>query len=169
MDEIEAKARQSEKTSSFPSALSNLEQALSKEKKGELPSDLVAELDRLVKTHSRHRKKNIFANGDNCKACRICRGIEKLVLYTTYGPLLTSYEEAAEELSQMPFAARGLMDQCLKLMKAIKKTLYDGLGLKDDDDKHNEQAMKRSFGDMKLALEIMAKHGLKPMGGEQLP
>ena len=168
VDEIETKARQSERNSSFPSALSNLEQALSQEKKGELPSELVAELDRLAKTQARHRKKNILTNGDNCKACRIGRGIEKLILYTTYGPLLAAYEEAAEEVSQMPFAARGMMDQYLKPMKAIKKTLYDGLDLKDDDDKHNEQAMKRNFGEMKLALEMMAKHSIKPSGGEQL-
>jgi hypothetical protein len=29
--------------------------------------------------------------------------------------------------------------------------------------------MKRNFGEMKLALEMMAKHSIKPSGGEQLP
>lgn len=29
--------------------------------------------------------------------------------------------------------------------------------------------MKRNFGDMKLALEMMVEHGLRRLGGEQLP
>ncbi len=135
------------------------EQRLSQEKV-ELPREFVAELERHSNTYLEHLLASIRTDGDDCESCRICRGFEKLYLQTNWFPLMQLSLEMDEAIRHSPILPKQFLDRSGETSESIMRTIREGFGLKDDDDKHNVKAMKRSIDDMKAARAMQAKFGL---------
>ncbi len=135
------------------------EQQLAQEKVG-LPSELVAEIERHSTTYSEHLLTSIKTDGDDCESCRICRGVKKLYLQANWLSLMQFALEMDEAIRHSPILPTQFLDRSGETCESIKRTICEGFGLKDDDDKHNVKAMKRNIDDMKAAIAMQAKFGL---------
>ncbi len=134
------------------------EQQLAQEKV-ELPSELVAEIERHSTTYLEHLLTSIETDGDDCESCRICRGVKKLYLLANWLPLMQFSLKMDEAIGHCPILPEQFRDESRETSQSIKRTIREGFGLKDDDDKHNVKAMKRNVDDMRLAIAMQAKFG----------
>jgi hypothetical protein len=130
--------------------------------RGEVPEELKAEISRHAKTYTRHLKKNHWNDVDECKSCKICRGIKKLYVQSEWIPLMDIHLAMLEEIALFPIAPSYLTGDFRKSFEKIVRTICETLDIKDGDDKHNDAAKKRNAAEIKLARAMVDKYRKPP-------
>ena len=127
----------------------------------ELPEELKKELDRHTEKYFEHFRKNVLADGDECKSCRISRGMKKLHAIALWYPVIERAIETIGTIKESGDSFGCFLADCRKLLDKATGSLYEALGLKPDDEKNNEVAHKRNEKDIRSFREMLKQSGAK--------
>ena len=127
----------------------------------DFPDELLRELHRHSDKHLKHLVANPISGGDNCKSCRISRGMKKLYAISQWFPVIQESLETMRIVKQSSIPLSSLMSKGQELFDDALKLLMDALDFKPNDEKHNELARKRNSDEIKLAKALVEKYGVK--------
>jgi hypothetical protein len=127
----------------------------------ELPEELKKEMDRHTEKYFEHFRKNVLADGDECKSCRISRGMKKLHAIALWLPAIERAIETIGAIKESGDSFGCFMTDCRKLLNNATGSLCEAMGLKPDDENHNEIARKRNDEDIRFAKTMLKKYGVK--------
>jgi len=123
----------------------------------ELPEELKKEMDRHLEKHLEHRRTDILADGDECKSCRISRGIQKMQAIAVWRPVIERALETIGTIKESDDSFGCFMADCRNILDNATVSLCKAMGLKSDDEKHNELARKRNEKDLQCAKDFIEK------------
>jgi hypothetical protein len=120
---------------------------------------LKKELDRHLEKHLEHFRKNVLGDGDDCKSCRISRGMKKLQAIAVWRPVIEESLETMRTLKKSDASFGCFLTDCRNILDNATMSLCKAMNLKLDDEKHNESARKRNEKDLQCAKALIEKYG----------
>lgn len=125
-----------------------------------LPSELSEELHRHFEKGTKHFIAHILEGGDNCKSCRIRRGMRKLVVIREFVPMVQQAVEMMQAIGESPSVSL-FMGDVRKFYDDNVKTICRELDLDPNDPAGNELALRRNARDIQAVIALFGKYGIK--------
>ena len=129
--------------------------------KVEFAEESKKELHRHSDRHIEHFRSNILADGDDCKSCRISRGMKKLHAIAVWGPVIEQTLDTMRMVKESGASFGCFMSDLRKIFDDATKSLCHALDIKPNDEKHNEAARKRNEEDIRLAKALVEEYSFK--------